>query len=235
MAVWAQLCQQQQLYSAKSNTPPDFPSPCQTESHHRETSQGRGPTGLNPSSQSSDSTGKVTGITINHGEFWKTAKMLTYQCNYLSMFSIDSFFFTIVFRKSSFPIISKAHPSHLPWYFSWKKTCFLVYSGQNSWIADLSLTPQAQESLSPFSQIPDTCQWMGLAGAAQANPQGTPWNYTLLQWPYFPQKPDEKSAGAMGGTIVLATGLKVPAWKLSFTPCLETEPNTALSTETEIT
>lgn len=28
---------------------------------------------------------------------------------------------------------------------------------------DFSLTPQAQESLSPFSQIPDMCQWMGLA------------------------------------------------------------------------
>lgn len=86
MAVWAQLCQQQQLYAANSNTPPDFPSSSQIQSHHRGTSQG-----MNPSSQSSDSTGKVTGIRINHAKLWKTAKMLTYQCHwlYLSLSAVD--------------------------------------------------------------------------------------------------------------------------------------------------
>lgn len=70
---------------------------------------------------------------------------------------------------------------------------------------------------------------MGLAGGAQANPQGIPWSDTLLQWSSVPQKPKEKSAETMGGTIILATGVKAPAWILSFTPCLETKNPVLLS------
>ena len=55
-----------------------FPSSCQIQSVYRGNSQGRGPTGINPSSESSDSTAKVTGIRIIHDELWIPAKTLTY-------------------------------------------------------------------------------------------------------------------------------------------------------------
>lgn len=65
-------------------------------------------------------------------------------------------------------------------------------------------------------------------GAVQAA-QGTSWYNTFLQWPYFPQKSELKSAGQCCCTTALATGVKAPAWMLSFTPCLKTKSPTLLS------
>lgn len=157
MAVWAQQGQQQQLYSAKSNTAPDFPSSCQTQSPHRRTSQGWDPTGLNPSSHSSHSTGKVTGIRMNHGDLWKTVKMLTYQCHwlYLAMLSVDLISCTIALEES-FPVISKAHSSQLP-IFQLEKNSFFIYSGQNSWVAEISLSPHKHRNHYHHSHKFQTC------------------------------------------------------------------------------
>lgn len=62
---------------------------------------------------------------------------------------------------------------------------------------------------------------MGLAAAAQQTHMAPPDN-TLSSGTIF-AKSRRKISRNDGCTIVLATGLKAPAWTLSFTPCQETK------------
>lgn len=111
-----------------------FPSSCQILSVCRKNSQGWSLTGINASSQSSDSTAKVTGVRTIHDELWIPAKTLIYDympiywCHwlYLPTFSAGFGFFSI-FRNNCSPIRRKAHTSHLSWHSGWKKPVSLLF------------------------------------------------------------------------------------------------------------
>lgn len=111
--------------------------------------------------------------------------------------------------------------------FRLEETCFLVYSGQNSWLIETRLSPRQHRNHYDHSCRSQThADGQDKQKLLRKGHIALPDN-TLSRGTIFSKKQEKKVSRNNRCTITPARGLKAPAWTLNFLPRQETKSQLA--------